>query len=135
MANKPKFTIAQVEQAIRDSAGLLYLAAKRLRCSPSTVTNYVERSKRLQQAVEESIETRLDIAEGKLAEKISEGDTTALIFFLKTKGKKRGYTERQELADADGKPLRFVIEAPPAIENHDEWEKLYKPKSVDNSNT
>lgn len=51
--------------------------------------------------VAEAIETAeaqiLDHCENKLLSKIQEGDTTALIFLLKCKGKKRGYIERQQI--------------------------------------
>ena len=42
-------------------------------------------------------ESLLDFAESKLMEIIKQGNVTALIFFLKTKGKKRGYVEKQEI--------------------------------------
>ncbi len=130
MANKEKFKVEQVEAALRASAGLHYLAADKLRCSPSTITNYVERYKSLQKAVVESRETTKDIAEAELIKKIKRGDTVSIIFFLKTQGKERGYTERQELTGPNGEKLGFVIEAPPVILNFEEWAATYKPKAA-----
>ncbi len=39
----------------------------------------------------------MDFAESQLYKQIKEGSTAATIFYLKTKGKKRGYIERQEI--------------------------------------
>jgi len=54
------------------------------------------KSQKLAEGLEEIDEGLIDYAESKLMEHISDGDLTALIFFLKTKGKKRGYVERME---------------------------------------
>lgn len=52
--------------------------------------------------VENVRESIIDMAETKLLSHINDGDVTSLIFFLKTKGKKRGYIERME---AEVKPV------------------------------
>lgn len=48
------------------------------------------------EAIENIRESELDWAENQLKLKMAEKDTTAIIFFLKTKAKHRGYVERQE---------------------------------------
>lgn len=54
---------------------------------------------------EEIKDKAIDFAESALLSQIKEGNITAIIFYLKTQGKKRGYIERQELTGADEKPL------------------------------
>ena len=46
----------------------------------------------------------LDFAESQLHQQIKGGNTAATIFYLKTKGKRRGYVERQEITGAEGLP-------------------------------
>jgi hypothetical protein len=43
-------------------------------------------------------EIMLDFGEQKLMERIARGDTLATMFLLKTKGKRRGYVEKQEVS-------------------------------------
>jgi len=47
--------------------------------------------------------------ESKLYSKALAGDTTSMIFFLKTQGKKRGYIERQEITGEDGNELVIKV--------------------------
>ena len=47
--------------------------------------------------VEDIENIALDFAESQLHKQIGDGNSTATIFFLKTKGRGRGYVERQEI--------------------------------------
>ncbi len=46
------------------------------------------------QAIEEGM---IDFAEGMLYKNMKEGKESSILFFLKTRGKKRGYTEKTEI--------------------------------------
>ena len=59
-------------------------------------------------AVDEINDVALDFAESMLHTRMQAGDTTATIFFLKTKGKKRGYVERQEM-EFTSEPVKVII--------------------------
>lgn len=117
----------EVEQLKADIIRLLnegvgrtfYYAVKQARCetSPATVgvsTAYEWRTadkefdKAVKRAVKQSHENGLDLAESKLIEKIHSGETTPIIFYLKTKGRDRGFVERNELTGLNGGPLNSV---------------------------
>lgn len=83
---------------------------KALGIDRTTFYNWRKRSERLDAMLEEVEESIIDFAESKLVEHIQEGDTTCLIFFLKTKGKKRGYVERVE-QDVTVNPFLELMQA------------------------
>lgn len=70
-----------------------------------TVYDWIEQSSEFAAAKEEIDEANIDYVETKLMKRIQDDDLTAIIFYLKTKGKKRGYVERVESTGADGSPL------------------------------
>ena len=91
-----RFGAEAVIAAIVKNKGILALAAKSLDCSRTTVYRYVNEYATVKAAYEEANESNIDFVESKLMMNIDHGDTTAMIFFLKTKGKHRGYVERTE---------------------------------------
>ena len=50
----------------------------------------------LSEKISDADEALIDFTESKLMNNIEQGDNTCIIFFLKTKGRKRGYIERME---------------------------------------
>jgi len=104
-----QFTVEDMVKAITQSRGLLTHAADALGCSRMTIYNYAKEYPEVQAAIDSARDRMTDVAEGKLFQKISEGDNTALIFYLKTQGKKRGYVERQEVTGAEGGELTVRV--------------------------
>lgn len=92
-----KITIADVEPLIEKLHGNIAAIARTLGVDRATVWNRVKESKTLQASLEQARESMLDNAESKLYSNALNGDTTSLIFFLKTQGKRRGYTERVDV--------------------------------------
>lgn len=110
MANR--YTAEQVAQALKDANGIVRYAAQRLGCSRLTVYNYMKKYASVKQAHEDARENQIDYVEGKLLEQINSGNITAIIFYLKTQAKHRGYTERQEVTGADGGAQEFKLVYP-----------------------
>jgi hypothetical protein len=109
-----RYTAQQVAAALTAAKGFVSVAAKNLQCSDQTVRNYMERYAMCKQAVTDARESMIDIAEGRLYQNINSGDNTAIIFFLKTQAKHRGYIERYEQRteisgpNGDDIPIRVV---------------------------
>lgn len=88
------------------SLGVVTTACNAIGINRRSHYDWMEVDAEYRKAVEELNELVVDFAESHLHKRIKEGDTIATIFFLKTKGKKRGYVERTEVTGADGKELR-----------------------------
>ena len=102
---KNGFTAEQMITAIQDSNGILAVAARKLGCTRQTVHNYVNKFATVKAAYHDARENNIDYVEGQLMTAIKNGSVPAIMFFLKTVGKHRGYVERQELAGVKNEPL------------------------------
>ena len=93
-----------IKEAIVKAFGNLSTAAKSLQVERATLYAWIE-AEGLEESVMEGRNRRLDFAESMLDKGMKDGNMTAIIFYLKTQGKSRGYIERQEVTGADGKKL------------------------------
>lgn len=107
-----KFTIAQAEDALLKNYGNVSAAARALKVDHSTLWHRIKRAERLQAARVMAKEQTLDLAENALVTAVKKGEAWAVCFLLKTQGKERGYTERRELAGANGNPFEVSILGP-----------------------
>lgn len=75
--------------------------------SRQTHYNWMKADEEYKSAVLELEDRTIDFAESHLHKLIKDGNPAATIFFLKTKGKRRGYVERQEIEVTDKQPLSW----------------------------
>ena len=92
-------------KAFAQSRGIIAPACKAVSINRTTYYDWMERDPAFAEEVEAIRQEQIDTVESALLNKIEDGDTTAVIFYLKTKGKERGYSERTELTGRDGKDL------------------------------
>lgn len=84
-------------QALEKSLGVVTSACKSVGINRSTHYEWLKTDEEYKKAVEDVENIALDFAESQLHKQIKDGNTAGTIFYLKTKGKKRGYVERQEI--------------------------------------
>ena len=90
------FQISELKKAIEGSGGIISSIAQKLKCDWHTADTKIKEAG-LSDMVADEKESLLDLAESKLIQNIQDQDTTSIIFYLKTQGKKRGYVERSEV--------------------------------------
>ena len=98
MTDNRRYTNEQIITALKEARGMVYVAARTLGCSPVTIYKRINRVASVRDAAEYTSGLTTDIAELKLFQAIEKGEPWAVAFYLKTKGKDRGYTERHEHA-------------------------------------
>lgn len=104
-----KFTVQQVVDAVLEADGLISIAAKSLKCEPKTIRNYAKKHPAVAEAIVEADESTTDYVESQLMKNIALGKEASIIFYLKTKGKRRGYAERHEHTGPDGGVMQSEI--------------------------
>ena len=97
-------------EALEKSLGIVSTACKMVDISRQTHYAWLKADEEYKSAVNSIQDSVLDFAESHLYKLVKEGNPAATIFFLKTKGKKRGYIERQEIEVTEKKPLSWLDE-------------------------
>ena len=92
-------------EALEKSLGVVTSACKNVGIGRTTFYEWLKDDIDFAQKVKDIDNIALDFVESELYKQIKEGSTVSTIFYLKTKGKKRGYIERQEITGADGQQL------------------------------
>lgn len=120
MSAKVNIKKKRMIEALEKSLGVVTTAAKMAGFDRTLHYRWMKNDSRYREQVEEIENIAIDFAEAKLHKLIEGGDTSATIFFLKTKAKRRGYVERQELDHTSKgekletkEPIVFVVNGKP----------------------
>lgn len=103
-------------EALEECHGIITDACNKAGVARASYYNWISEDPEFKAACEEAQEAAIDYVEGQLFKRISgvsvegaDGEVfeqppsdTAIIFYLKTKGKKRGYVERSEVDHSGG---------------------------------
>jgi hypothetical protein len=87
----------QMIEALEKTLGVVTGACKKVGISRETHYRWLREDEEYKTLVNSIEDVALDFAESQLHLQIQNGEVSSTIFYLKTKGKKRGYIERAEL--------------------------------------
>jgi hypothetical protein len=98
-------------EALEQSLGVVTSACKKVGIGRTTFYDWMRSDEEFAKQVKDIEDIAIDFAESQLHKQIKGGNTSATIFYLKTKGKNRGYVERQEISgDLDNQLIVRVID-------------------------
>jgi len=97
----------EVLTALEQTLGIVTPACKMAGIGRTTFYQWCKEDRDFNEKVRELNNHTLDFVESKLHKAIRDDNLTAVIFYLKSKGKGRGYVERQEIEMQEKKPLSW----------------------------
>ena len=117
--SQKKYTVEQMSAAIEAAGGVVAEAARMLGCIRRTIYTYAKEFPEVQEALDDANEVNLDDAEGTLITFVRGGtkdrpvderaQLDALKFYLRTKGRGRGYGDRSDVdVTSGGEPIRII---------------------------
>ena len=118
-SDKIRHTKKSLINALEKAMGVVTTACKNVGIHRSTFYEYYNNDEEFRNEINDVSNIALDYVESKMFKQIEKGNTQLIKFYLATKGKKRGYIERQEITGADGIPNNFQIEIIDKTEDKD----------------
>lgn len=109
MANTDILKKAMLE-ALEKSLGIVTTACKTVGISRETHYRWLREDEAYKESVDSIADLTLDFVESQLHRQIQNGEVTSTIFYLKTKGKKRGFIEKQEIEHSGNMQVNWVEE-------------------------
>ena len=103
-------------EAIKGSKGLVSKIQRKLEAATSetwsweTVERYLHKWESCEQAVKAEKEAMLDLAENNVFKELVSGDIGTSKWYLRMKGKERGYIETQEIHNVNADPLNINLQ-------------------------
>jgi hypothetical protein len=94
-------------ECLEKHLGLVSPACKEAGLSRETFYKYYREDPDFKLAVDELNEITLDFAEAQLLKKIKEGSERSILFYMRYKARKRGYTDHLDIT-SDGKSITEI---------------------------
>ena len=110
---KYPFRKSDYDEALPKSLGNIESLAMLLNCNVTAVKDYIEESESRKTALKNERQKFIYNAECALFEKIEKGESTSIIYVLKTLGKNSGWTEKDSSPTSSGEvfvPDKTVVE-------------------------
>lgn len=93
----PKKNKELLLEALEITLGIVTPACKEVGISRNQFYKYYNTDPEFKAAVDDINDITLDFVENQLLKKIKDGDTQSIMFYMKYKARKRGYTEKMEI--------------------------------------
>lgn len=107
--NKTELKKKAMLEALEKSLGVVTQACKKAEISRTQFYQWLKDDADFKAKTDDIADIAIDFAESKLHSLISQENVPSTIFYLKTKGKKRGYVESQEMTISEpNKKLSWI---------------------------